>query len=54
MIATAAGRVRQARRRLTRALALNPAFDLHQASIARAALAALDVPDRIARTPTPR
>ncbi len=42
MIALALGRPRVAARHLRRALALDPTFDLRQAAVARAALAALD------------
>ncbi len=41
MIAAATGRTRRAKRELSRALATNPFFDLRQAAVARAALAAL-------------
>ena len=47
LIAAAAHHPRRAARHLRRALGLNPYFDLRQAPIARARLAALDAPARI-------
>ena len=52
VIAAGAGRPRRAARHLRRALALNPFFDLRQAAVARASLAALDDPARLARGET--
>ena len=48
VIAAAAGHPRQASRHLRRALTLNPYFDLRQAAFARATLASLDDPGRMA------
>jgi len=48
VIAAGAGHPRRAARHLRRALALNPYFDLRQAPLARATLAALDEPARMA------
>jgi tetratricopeptide (TPR) repeat protein len=48
MIAAGLGRRQAATRHLTRALALNPHFDLRQAPRARTALAALDAPGALA------
>ena len=47
-IVAAAGHSRRAVRHLRRALALNPYFDLRQAAFARATLASLDDPGRMA------
>ena len=52
VIAAGAGRPHRAARHLRRALALNPFFDLRQAAVARASLAALDDPARLARGET--